>query len=111
MLQDLGAALEHLKKLLPQARRKAARAKEVTRLEGYSDFRKWAFHASLIGKPNFANFNKDAFLAECLFKAGIAHASTYFEAVQLDHKQVKEQKAKIEQELQEELDPDIDDED
>jgi hypothetical protein len=108
-MTNLREALEHLKKLLPQARRKAARAKEVTRLDGYSDFRKWAFHASLIGKPNFANFNKDAFLAECLFKAGIAHASTYFEAVQLDHKQVKEQRERIEKELQEELDPDIDD--
>lgn len=111
MLHNLQDALESLKKLLPQARRKAARAKEVTRLDGYKDFRKWAFQASLIGKPNLSNFNEDSYLAECLYKAGIAHASTYFEAVQLDHKQVKEQKAKIEQELQEELDPDLEDED
>lgn len=110
MLQ-LQEALETLRKLLPQARRSSERAKEVTRLAGYTDFRKWAFRASLIGKPNFSNYNKDAFLAECLFKAGIAHASTYFESVQMDHQQIKEQRARIEKELQEELEPDFEDED
>lgn len=103
-MHNLQEALKHLQGLLPTARRKAARAKRVIDEPGYVDFRKWIGKQTQVPKPDLTNFNSEKYMAECLFKAGMAYGASYFEGCLLDAKEVKAQKARLEKELQEEND-------
>ena len=103
-MHNLENALKYLQNLLPTARRKANRARQVMEQPGYTDYRKWVHKETRIPKPDFSNFNPDKYAAECLFKAGIAYGSTYFEGCLTDAKEIKERRDELEKELQEEKD-------
>lgn len=102
MLQNLTEALAELKKLLPKARTKARKAREVMKQPGYHDYRLWVSRQTAIPKPNLNDYNPDKYLAECLFKAGMAYGATYFEGCLLDQQDIKAQQARLEKELLEE---------
>lgn len=103
-MHNLEDALKALQNLLPIARRKASRARQVMDQPGYVDYRKWITKETQVPRPDFNNFNPEKYTAECLFKAGMAYGATYFEGCLLDAKEIREQKARIEKELSEERD-------
>lgn len=91
MMQDVQAQIDELKKMLPDAKKKASNAEFVCNTAGYKDYQDWVDRYCQNNNPDIRDVNGLVnFVCRALVAQGVKLGSQYFEQIQKDPEQIQQ---------------------